>query len=150
MTRCRWTREVEHWIDGERGDPAAVEKHVAACEPCAAYLADLDRVRQGVQIAAVREAITDAQLPAFMEGIRERLEPPARRHRGFWALASLSAAALVVALLAFSLLTGGPQEVLATEIESFNTELEGATVTSYLSEDGTATVWVTVPAEGTP
>ena len=149
MAECRWIRKVERWFDGESAESRAVERHVTACDVCAAHLTRLRTIRKTVETVAARETIGDPQFPAFMDGIRGRVERPVRRrHRGFWALASLSAAALIVAVVTFTMLTGGPQEALATEVESCSTELEGATVGSYSSEDGTATVWVSMPEAG--
>lgn len=150
MSTCRWMPKVERWFDGERTESAAIEGHVAACPACATHLAWLREVRAGIETVSVRETIGTSQLPAFLDGIRGRVEQPARGHRGFWALASLSVAALVVALAAFTLLTGGPTEVQATEIESIQTDLEGASVTTYMAEDGTPTVLVSVPRDASP
>lgn len=148
MNTCRWIKETQRWCDGEAVDTEAVERHVAECAVCASHAEAIRVMRGGVQAAATREIISDAQFPAFMEGIREHIRPDRPLRRGWRALTSLSAtAALVVALIGFFLLTGGPQDVQAVEIELYETELEGATVTSYYSEDGTATVWVTMPEE---
>ncbi len=145
MSECRWTPRVERWFDGESAEAEMVEQHLAVCAVCAEHLARLQVIRGGAEAVAVREAIGEPQLPAFIDGIRERVERPVRWRAGFWTLVSLSAGALIVALSTLYLLTGGPQEALATEVESYSTELEGATVTTYLSEDGTATVWVSMP-----
>lgn len=150
MSKCLWTRKVESWLDGEFHDAAAVERHLASCTACAADAAQLRVIRERIKRSTSKETIAPAQLPAFLSGIRERIAQPEPRRRGFWAWAPLTIAALIVALFAFSLLTGGPREALATEIESVHTDLEGATVTSYFSKDGTATVKVTVPMERAP
>lgn len=147
MAKCSWIREVEKWFDGEAADAQAVERHLASCAACAAHVAQLRAVHQGVEAVAVRETIAEPQVPAFLDGIRERVEQPGGGRRGFWALASATAAALLIASVVFLGVTGGPSEVLATEIESYSTEIAGATVTSYVSEDGTATVCVSLPKE---
>ena len=51
---------------------------------------------------------------------------------------------LVVAVLVG--VSGAPNPVEAQcVVESFTTEIGGATATSFVSGDGTATVWVNVP-----
>lgn len=147
MTSCRWLNEVGKWFDGASRDPQAVERHVASCAVCTAHWAQLRLLRDGVQAVAGHPEIADAQLPAFMEGIRGATLAPRRTHRGFWAVASACVTALIIASVVFYAFTGGPREVMATEIESYSTELAGATVTTYLAEDGTATVCVFLPRE---
>ena len=49
---------------------------------------------------------------------------------------------LLVALAVFSVFTG-PEPVTATEVEFVSTELEGATVEVYNSENGVTTFWLT-------
>ena len=143
MAKCRRIREVEQWFDGELEGTGELERHVDGCPECAAHLEELRRFRTGVAATGAPEAIRDAQFPAFMEGIRERVEyRPFWRGR-LWALASVTAAALIVAVSAFLVLTdGSPERVEATVVESCSTDLEGATVTSYASETGVTTVWV--------
>jgi len=146
MTECRWITEVEKWFDGESADPQEVERHVDQCHACAAQLERLRLIRDGVEAVVERGTIDDPQLPAFMAGIRDRIDRPMRRRRGVWALASAAAAAIVM-VAGFNVLMDRPPESLVTEVESFATELDGATVTTYLSDDGTATVWVSLPKE---
>ncbi len=145
MSKCRWTKQAEAWADGEAGNPAAVEAHVEACAACRAHVEGLRIVRAGVAAVRRNDEIRDPQLAAFVSGIRERLEePPRSRSRSrFWALLSLSAAALIVALSAFFMITNGLGKVDATVVESCGSDLQGATVTSYSSDNGVTTVWVT-------
>ena len=151
MDECRWIPRVERWFDGESEASAEAERHVRACAVCAAHLEGLESLREGVRTAATRATIGDAQMPAFLRGIRDAIERPSPRHgRRAWVAATVSLAALIVASLAFTLLTGGPQGVRAVEVEHYATELEGATITTYASEDGAATVWVTMPDSEAP
>ena len=147
MDRCRWLKRVERWFDGESADAQAVERHVAACSICADHVRCLRALRDGTAAVAVPETINDLQFPAFLTDIHERIGQPRRSHRGFWALASAATAALIVAAAAFTLMTGGPQAVHAVEVESYATELEGASVCTYHTDNGTATVWVSMPKE---
>jgi len=144
MRNCRWTKDIERWFDGEGPDGDRVQRHVDECAACAAHLAQLRTLREGGATAARREEIQDPQFPAFFDGIREAVEAPRRRRGGLWALASVSAAALVVAVSLFVMLDGGPQPGAATVIESYSTDLEGATITTSDSENGVPTVWITV------
>jgi len=145
MSKCRWMEQVERWFDGEetreRGD---IEKHLALCPHCAPYLRGLRTLREGVRLVSHREEIQDAQFPAFMHGIRERLETAPHRSTGMWAVVSLVTASIIVASATLLIMTGGPQSVKATVVESYSTDLEGATVDTYSTEDGTAVVWVNV------
>ena len=147
MGTCRFQRKAERWFDGESNNRHEVERHVAECPDCAAWLEMLRETRAGVESVLGQVEISDAQLPAFLEGIREQIQGPRRRARtGLWALASVTAAALVVAISMMTIFSDGPAPVQAqTIVEQCSTELDGATTTSYYSEDGTATVWVNVP-----
>ncbi|MBI4558940.1 MAG: hypothetical protein HY706_15260 [Candidatus Hydrogenedentes bacterium] len=140
MVKCHYEEQIERWLDGERVDAAFCERHVTTCPTCAARAAQLKLVRAGVGAVATHEEIRDAQFPAFLNGIRERLETPARHHYGLWALSSVSLAALIAAFSAFLLMTGGPRP--ASAVESATTELEDTEVTVYESENGTPTVWI--------
>lgn len=145
MDRCRRIREVERWFDGEIEENSELMQHIDSCPVCSARLEQLRRHRDAVNAVKTPQEIADPQFPAFMEGIRERVESAPRRHGGVWALASVATAALIVAVSAFLVLTnGGPDKVEATVVESCSTEIEGATVTSYASDNGVATVWVNV------
>jgi len=149
MIDCRWTRRVEQWFDGESSEAAGVEQHIAECARCAAHLEMLRELRQTVAAATLRPGLREAQFPAFLDGIRERLtvETPRRGHRRLWALVSLSAAALVVAFSAFIVFGGKPARVDATVVESCTSEIQGATITTYDSEQGVTTVWITVAGD---
>jgi anti-sigma factor RsiW len=147
MNNCRWTIKVEAWFDGEAPEPGAIERHVDQCAVCAAHVARLRKLRGFAREAAAPAAIADPQFPAFMDGIRERIEAPRRRH-GFWTLASLTATAMIVAFAAFLMMTWStPKGAFATRVESYSTELEGATVQAYSSDDGTALVYISLPEE---
>ena len=143
MYACRWMNRIEALFDGEPVD-AAAERHVAACPVCSAHLAQLQRMREGVAVVARRESIQDAQFPAFYQGIQDRIEMPEPRMAHFWTILSLTTAALIVAVTVFTVWAGGPGAVQATEVETVSTELNGAKVETYRSEDGVTTVWVTM------
>ncbi|MCC6487820.1 MAG: hypothetical protein IT364_10005 [Candidatus Hydrogenedentes bacterium] len=133
----KWQREVARRFDGE----SDVQPMAPSAEALA-YEASLRQLREGAKLAAYRPEIADAQFPSFMEGIRESIEAPRRHHRGFWAVLSLSTAALLVALSAFLVFGGGPDKSVTTQVEAATTEIPGATVEKYTNEDGTAVVWV--------
>ena len=141
MAKCRWIHRVERWFDGE-DSTAAVSEHVRACATCKDHVETLRAMRSAISEEAKHEAIGDAQFPAFMAGIRDQVSAPRGRVAGLWAYASLTAAALVVALSAFVIFSGGPQDVDASVVESATSDIEGAEVDVYSSENGTATVWV--------
>lgn len=142
MNGCGWTKQVGAFFDGENPAQAArVEAHLAACPECAAYVTRLQSLRSVATTNAARVEISDGQFPVFMAGIRDGIETPAPRSRGLWAAVSLTAAALLVSLALFAVFDGGLGEVKATEVESFSTDLEGATVHSYDSPSG-VTLWV--------
>ncbi|HIJ66575.1 MAG TPA: hypothetical protein HPP77_11565 [Candidatus Hydrogenedentes bacterium] len=148
MVKCRWMPSVERWFDDEQCRQESVAQHVAQCAICGEYLAALHKLRHGAEAAAFPERIEDTQFPAFMDGIRRRLEPAGRRHGGLWAFASVSAAAMIAAVSMFLVFAGRPRDVTATVVEEATTEIEGATVTVeewYSSDGDTATIWVHVP-----
>jgi len=149
MAKCGFTREVERWFDGEPVEPEPIKRHLTECASCAAYLAQLETLRHGVSASLRHEAIHETQFPAFMSGIREKAGQPIR-WRGIWALASVAAAALIVAASVLFVVSDGPSTVDAVVIESCSTEIEGATVSSYASEDGVATVWVDLAPDDIP
>jgi len=142
MTKCRWVKRTEALFDGEASRPQEVKQHVAACAVCTAHWEQLERMRKGVAAAAPVAPIGDGQFPGFMDGIRAGVAPRPSRPNKLLAGLSLAAAAMVIALAAFSLFRGGPEPVKATEIEWVSTELEGATVNHYGSGDGASTVWI--------
>jgi len=147
MFRCRWTRDIERWFDNEHPEPDRVRKHTETCPACAQRLERLQGMRTGVQAAAKQDEIAEPQFASFMQGIRDAIETPKGRHRGIWALASLTAAALIVAIAAFMVFTNGPSTVEATVVESCSSEIQGAVVESYSSENGVTTVWLKFPAD---
>jgi hypothetical protein len=110
----------------------------------ARYAEALPALRSGAQAAArVTPRIEDAQMGAFMAGIREGVATPEHApHRGFWAAVSLTAAAMVIAVSTFIVLDGGPQAVQANEVESISTDLEGARLDVYDSDEGITTIWI--------
>ena len=156
MSKNREQWNIEQWFDGEAPEAAGLADPEGDFSEARSYLEMLEKMRDGVQAVATHEAIGDAQFPAFMDGIREQLEQPKRAPaRKRWALASLTAAALIAAVSVYLVLGGGdgngattPVEAAVTEVESARTDIEGATVhTYYSSESGVATVWVE-PGEG--
>lgn len=141
MGKCRWTYEVEAYFDQEAPQPAKVEAHLGECAHCAGHLAQLESVRQGVVEVRRVEHIQDAQMRAFLDGMRDQLEvAPARSVRSIWAALSLVTAALVAALAVFSIFTG-PEPIRATEVESISTELEGFTL-DFSSKDNVTTIFL--------
>ncbi len=111
-----------------------------------AYRDTLLRLREGAHNAASpTPEIGDGQFGAFMAGIREGIEAPAPRSTGLWAMASLSAAALVLVLSLLAIFARPNEPVKATEVESAHTELDGVAVDWYDPPEGVTTVWVTMP-----
>ena len=153
MSSCRRTKDIAAFFDGALQEDTqrilGIEEHLAACPECAAYLKRLQVMREGAAAITERQGVADAQFPAFVNGIYERLEAPsplpAKAGIGrLLALASLVAAALIISAAAFTLFSAGPAPVSATEVESISTDLEGATVDWYDSEDGTTTLQVNI------
>lgn len=147
MNNCAWSVKVARWFDEQDADEEALHAHLDHCPACAAYVAALKRQREGVAAVAAREGIGDQQFPAFMNGIREGVQQPARPYARLWAWTSLAAAALIVAVSVFSVTSGDPAPVEGTVVESWSTDLEDADVTYHPSKNGTTTVWVNVPRE---
>lgn len=141
-------RDIERWFDGESPAPDAVEDRLARSEPAAAHAAYLRTLRAGAKARSVAPEIRDEQFDAFMSGIRDDIEAPrTSHHRGFWALASVVAASLIVAVSAFIILSGGTKPVAArTVVEDYSTDLKGATVNVQTNDQG-ATVWIKVTKE---
>lgn len=139
----KWERDTARRFDGE-GE--GLERPLDA--QSAAYESGLRLLREGAQQVNRRVEIADAQFPTFLDGIREGVERPARRFGGFWAIVSLSTAALLVAFSAFLLFTTGDQapptvvEAVTNEVETVSTEINGATVDSYTDGEGTTVLWV--------
>lgn len=146
MSACNWSKRVGRWFDGEilPETAAEVSAHVTGCRICSARLAELERLRTAATASVRREAIGDRQFPAFMAGVREGLQTARRGWGRFWALASVTAAALIAAVSAFVILSDEPKTVDATVVESVTTELEGATVQTYEDAEGDTTIAVTM------
>ncbi len=109
----------------------------------AAYIADLRALHDGAAaFNADTPAISDAQFPHFMAGIREQIGAPRPARFRFWTLASLATAALLLVAALLAVFNSGPEPVQATEVESATTEMDGATVDWYDGKEGLITVWV--------
>ena len=148
MKSCRFEKNVEQWFDGESDDAGAVEHHLTQCTACAEYVQILRYTREGaLAMAGSRPRISDTQWPSFVSGIREEIETQQNRYnRGWWAMLSLVSASLVVATSVFYMITGPQKPAVAeTTIESYSTEIDGATTQSFYTDNGTATVWVNLP-----
>lgn len=143
MKTCKWTSKVERFVDGESHEQEAVEAHLAACGPCAAHQESLLQLRAALGTLPEVPVLSDNQFPAFMEGIQAEVSRSRRRPGGMWALMSLSAAALVIAIATFSIFTG-PGPVKANEVESVSTQLNDATVRWDNSDDGVTTIWISI------
>jgi len=145
MSERQWQQRIAREFDGEApegcgGEPGNAEEQ--------AYLERLRQLREGVRNAASTEVIEDAQFRSFMDGIREGIETPRPGHRRLWAYVSLSAAALIVAAstyITYLAVTSDSGTGVGTVVEAYESDIPGATVDSSTSEDGTASVWVTVP-----
>ena len=147
MSNCHYTKKVEAYFDGVAHHEDSVREHLAQCPACTAHRARLETLRAGVRAVAQRQDIGDAQFPAFMAGIQEGMARRTRRPREWLAAASLTLAAMVIAYATFVTFTGTAAPVKATEVISTSTDLEGATVNWYDSDEGVTTVWVN-PAKG--
>ena len=147
MNGCKFLTRVERWFDGELVEAEAVERHLSDCLACRQHLAFLEKTRAGVGAVTEPAEISDAQMPAFLEGIREEVaRRPKRRHTGLLALASVACAALISTASVLYLVSGQPTVAQAdTVVESHDTEIEGATTEVHYSDDGTATVWINLP-----
>jgi len=109
----------------------------------AQYVAELKRMRQGVQTAAIHTPeISDGQFGAFMAGINAAIAEPVPRRYPFWTTVSIAAAALIIVVAMLSILYPSPEPVKANTVESVTTDLNNATVDWYDSKDGVTTVWV--------
>ncbi len=151
MNKNIWQKQVEAYFDGEREHAGNAAQLIAERPECAVYYERLKALRPDANTAG-QDGISDAQFPAFMAGIRSEIEGDAFsgwgfRTRGWLAVASVTAAALVfvfAAFVIFATFTGGPAPVQANEIEHVSTELEGATVEWYDDEQGGTTLWISV------
>ncbi|MBX7259055.1 MAG: hypothetical protein K1Y02_22015 [Candidatus Hydrogenedentes bacterium] len=133
-----------------RFDTEGVEAAMRAAQTSEekAYVTNLQRMREGVRAVADVPEISDIQFNAFMAGIREQIEAPQSR-RGFWALLSLSTAALLVALSVFVVFMSdhGNSE---SKVEAATTNLQGATVNSYVTPDGNPVIWISTASRDVP
>lgn len=143
MKTCTWFKDVEALVDGEARNSSAVEAHVTACPACAAHRESLVMWRHSLAPALATPVLSDRQFPAFMEGIKAGIHETRPRSGGIWALMSLAAAALVIAVATFSMFTG-PGPVKANEVESVSTEIDGATVGVENSENSVTTIWISI------
>ncbi len=139
MKSCSWFKDVEALLDGEARNEKAVEAHVVACPACAAHHDSLLAWRHSLVPALATPVLSDQQFPAFMEGIKAGIHEPHRRSGGIWALMSLAAAALVIAVATFSMFTG-PEPLKADEVQSVSTEIEGASVSVETPEGGVTSI----------
>ncbi len=146
-TKCLFGERVERWFDGELADGEAIRAHLAICPACEAQLSALERLRAGIAARKAVPEIADPQLSAFLHELRGRVEtaPAAARPFRFWATLSALAAALVVTVSILSITSTGPKPIEATVIEERSSEIEGATTSVSVSNDGTTTIWVNVP-----
>jgi anti-sigma-K factor RskA len=137
--------KLEAMFDASPADPAL--EGAATDSECAEWLHHLRMLHaHGERVQQATPVIEDAQFNAFFAGIQDGMQesaPAGVFRRGWWAIASLSAAAVLVAFSAFWMMTEGPQPVNA-EVEAASTEVEGATVECYDTEQGVPTVWVTL------
>lgn len=155
MSKCSWDKDIQRWFDGESANVEAVERHLDTCGVCRARLEELQALRDATQVqTALIPGVADAQMNAFLSGIRQRIEEeavvssaPRFYWRRLWAYASLAAAALIVAVSALVVFSPRPEKASATVVESVKTEVDGANVKTYKSKDGSATVWVNLPQD---
>ncbi|HPV37604.1 MAG TPA: hypothetical protein PK729_10240 [Candidatus Hydrogenedentes bacterium] len=147
MNRKLYT--IERWFDGDTASEAEAKALIAGESACAAHVETLKLLRTGARELAQRESIEPAQFPAFMAGIRERLEPAPRHYRGVLAIASAVAASLIAAIAIFVMASPAPENISA-EVEQVGTTIEGAEVGYYNTDNGTMTVWVDVPEGDLP
>lgn len=146
MNPCQYHEAVSKWLDGESHDGASIEQHIAGCPECSAHRTFVERTRAAIASASERVEIGEAQMPAYLNTLREKTQGAPRSRRGLWAFASVATAALLAALSIVVVFSGTPEAVEAeTVVESVSTDIEGATARSFYGEDGTAIVWVNVP-----
>ncbi len=142
MFKRKKLKQIGALLDGE----TRYSGNATAClddVECRAHGAAIEAIRRGAREAAHAPEISDGQFGAFMAGIREGVEQPEARPASLWAMASLSAAALVLVLSLLAIFSRGAEPVRATEIESVHTELEGVTV-EFNNQQDVSTVWVTM------
>ena len=140
MSNCHWFPKIERYLDGESPDVTAVETHLQQCPDCKKHLHDLKQLRHAVQATTDTPEIQDAQLSTFLAGIQKARTPQPNPFKGWWALASLTAAALIVALATYSLLQPQDSPVNATEEDATATAIEGENV-DWHEQDDVMTLW---------
>jgi anti-sigma factor RsiW len=143
-TECTFEERVGRWFDGELADDRPIQEHLESCAVCREHVALLKTMRAAIQSEDV-PTLADAQIPAYLNDLRTRVERKPARRVSLWAMFSASTAAVVVAVSLMSVFSTGPQPIEATVIEEVTTDIEGATTESTVSDDGTATVWVNLP-----
>lgn len=144
MNRKTELREMQRWFDGAASPDSHIQARWEHDSELAEELHWWSVMRAGCEQVRAHPTIADTQMPAFLDQVRESIQQaPGRRFGGWWAFTSVAAAALLVAVSAFVIFSGGPSEVKAhTVVENYSTELEGATVDMDTTEDGTVTIWV--------
>lgn len=143
MFRRKKMKQIGALLDGETRYSGDAE-HYLSDGACREYYDAARQLRRGAQQAARAPEISDGQMGAFIAGVREGVERPEPRAAGLWAMASLSAAALVLVLSLLAIFSRGGEPVRATEVESAHTELEGVFV-EFDNHNDISTVWVTMP-----
>lgn len=148
-TPCTHQNEVERWFDGEATLGAQLESHIEECSSCKEHVEFLRETRAAIEALPQSPEIADAQMPAFLEGISEGIHQPRRRFSGIWAMASGVAAALIAAVAMMSMLTA-PEAPIGAEskVETYSTDIEGASVDVLGGENETQTVWLNTPDDG--
>lgn len=149
MKPCQWFPKIERYLDDELQNTTATEAHIQQCPHCAKHLSHLKKLRNAIRSSPDTHHIQDAQFPTFMQGIQQRKNAYTNPFKGWWALASLTAAAILVALATVSIFRPQDKPVNATEVESVSTELEGTTVDWYESDD-IETLWNNPPNDEKP
>lgn len=140
---CTHENDVERWFDGEQPNDPQLESHIEQCTTCQKHLAFLKTCRASLEALPETPTVDDAQMPAFLAGISESVHAPKRRHAGLWAMASVSAAALIVAVSMMSITSEGPTPVAAdTIVETYSTDIDGASVELFRTDSDTPTIWL--------
>lgn len=127
-------RAVGQWLDGDHDAAGAAREAMAQDPELAAYARDVSTMREGIEAMPQAPAIDDAQMPAFLTGLKERVADEPRVSGGWpmrYALPTATAmvAAIAVAFGLFIMVSGGHTSVEArTEVQEYATELPGATI----------------------
>lgn len=146
---CTHQLDVERWFDDEQPANPKIESHLSECTSCFDHIAFLTTCREAVNALPETPSIEDAQMPAFLSGIAEEVHAPRRSRTGMWAMASLSAAALIVAVSMMTITSEGPVPVSADSvIETFSTDIDGASAEVFYTDSHTPTVWLNAPEDG--